>query len=62
MAEVTYKKKSIVDKSPFTLRRRQLADGRVSLFLDRICEGKHNYEFLQLYLLPEILNQDITLN
>ena len=47
------KKKSIVDKSPFKLRKRQLADGRVSLFLDRICEGKHNYEFLQLYLVPE---------
>ena len=47
------KKKSIVEKSPFKLRKRQLADGRVSLFLDRVCEGKHNYEFLRLYLLPE---------
>ena len=47
------KKKSIVEKSPFKLRQRKLADGRVSLFLDRVCEGKHNYEFLQLYLLPE---------
>ncbi|MBD5170936.1 MAG: site-specific integrase [Bacteroidales bacterium] len=47
------KKKSIVDKSPFKLRKRQLADGRVSLFLDRVCEGKHKYEFLQLYLVPE---------
>ena len=47
------KKKSIVEKSPFKLRQRKLADGRVSLFLDRVCEGKHKYEFLQLYLLPE---------
>ena len=47
------KKKSIVEKSPFKLRKRQLADGRVFLFLDRVCEGKDNYEFLQLYLVPE---------
>lgn len=47
------KKKSIVEKSPFKLRKRQLADGRVSLFLDHVCEGKHKYEFLHLYLLPE---------
>lgn len=47
------RKKSIVEKSPFKLRQRKLADGRVSLFLDRVCEGKHTYEFLQLYLLPD---------
>lgn len=47
------RKKSIVDKSPFKLRKRQLEDGRVSLFIDCIVEGKHKYEFLKLYLLPE---------
>lgn len=47
------KKKELVAKSPVKLRRRQLADGRQSLFLDRSSYGKHEYEFLQLYLLPE---------
>lgn len=47
------KRKSLVEKSPFKLRRRKLADGRMSLFLDRSVDGGHKYEFLQLYLLPE---------
>lgn len=47
------KRKSLVEKSPFKLRRRKLTDGRVSLFLDRSVDGRHEYEFLQLYLLPE---------
>lgn len=47
------KRKSLVGKSPFKLRRRKLADGRISLFLDRSVDGGHEYEFLQLYLLPE---------
>ena len=47
------KRKSLVEKSPFKLRRRKLADGRISLFLDRSVGGGHEYEFLQLYLLPE---------
>lgn len=42
-----------MEKSPFKLRRRKLSDGRVSLFLDRSVDGGHEYEFLQLYLLPE---------
>lgn len=47
------KRKSPIGKSPFKLRQRKLADGRISLFLDRSVDGKHEYEFLQLYLLPE---------
>lgn len=47
------KRKSLVEKSPFKLRRRKMADGRMSLFLDRSVDGGHEYEFLQLYLLPE---------
>lgn len=47
------KRKSLVEKSPFKLRRRKLADGRMSLFLDRSVDGGHEYEFLQLYLLLE---------
>ncbi len=47
------KKKSLLEKAPIKLRRRKLADGRESLFLDRSVDGKHEYEFLKLYLLPE---------
>lgn len=47
------KKKSLVEKSPVKLRRRKLADGRLSLFLDRSVNDGHEYEFLQLYLIPE---------
>ncbi len=46
------KKKSLIEKSPFKLRHRKLADGRLSLFLDRSVDGSHEYEFLQLYLMP----------
>lgn len=42
------KKKSLIEKSPFKLRRRKLADGRLSLFLDRSVDGGHEYEFLSL--------------
>ena len=47
------RKQSKVDKSPFKLRRRKLSDGRESLFIDRTVDGKHEYEFLKLYLVPE---------
>ena len=51
------KKKSLIEKSPFKLRHRKLADGRLSLFLDRSVNGGHEYEFLQLYLVPETSTQ-----
>lgn len=47
------KKKSLLEKTPVKLRHRKLADGRESLFLDRSVDGRHEYEFLKLYLLPE---------
>lgn len=47
------RKESKVEKSPFKLRRRKLADGRESLFIDHAVNGKHEYEFLKMYLLPE---------
>ena len=56
------KRKSLTGKSPFKLRRRKLADGRVSLFLDRSVGGGHEYEFLQLYLLPETSSTAIRRN
>ncbi len=47
------RKQTKVDKTPYKLRRRRLADGRESLFIDYTAGGKHEYEFLSLYLLPE---------
>ncbi len=47
------KRASKVNKSPYKLRQRTLADGRVSLFIDHTVNGKHEYEFLKLYLMPE---------
>ena len=47
------KKQSKVEKSPFKLRRRKLADGRESLFIDHTVDGRHEYKFLKLYLVPE---------
>lgn len=47
------KRKDVIEKSPYKLRRRTLSDGRVSLFIDHIENGKHQYEFLRLYLLPD---------
>ncbi len=49
------KRKSLIEKSPFKLRHRKLADGRLSLFLDRSVDGGHSFEFLQLYLMPKHL-------
>lgn len=44
------RKQSKVEKSPFKLRRRKLADGRESLFIDHTVDGRHEYEFLKLYV------------
>lgn len=36
-----------------TLRTKPLADGRKSLYIDHVINGKHTKKFLSLYLLPE---------
>ncbi len=41
-----------------TLRQKDLGDGNMSLYLDIIENGKRKFEFLSLYLLPEV-NQEI---
>lgn len=46
-------RKSKVEKCPVKMRFKMLADGRQSIYLDRFADGKHHYEYLQLYLLPE---------
>lgn len=47
------KRNARVEKSPIKLRRKLLADGRESLYLDQYVGGRHQYEFLKLYLVPE---------
>lgn len=40
-------------KEPVKLRRKNLANGNVSLYLDIYVNGRREYEFLKLYLIPE---------
>ena len=40
-------------KEPIRLRVKKLANGNQSLYLDYYFEGKREYEFLKLYLVPE---------
>ncbi|MDR0748300.1 MAG: site-specific integrase, partial [Tannerellaceae bacterium] len=39
-------------KEPVTLRKRRLANGNSSLYLDIYRDGKREYEYLKLYLVP----------
>ena len=41
-------------KEPVKVRTKKLADGSESYYLDIYVDGKRSYEFLKLYLLPEI--------
>lgn len=45
-------KKLPKDKSPIHLRKKRLADGRESLYLDTYVNGRRSYEYLQMYLMP----------
>lgn len=45
-------------KEPVHLRRKRLANGNVSLYLDIYINGVRNYEFLKLYLIPEKTKKD----
>lgn len=40
-------------KEPIKIRRKQLANGNISLYLDIYHNGRREYEFLKLYLIPE---------
>lgn len=50
--------KQTKQKEMIHLRRRTLSDGNVSLYLDIYREGKREYEFLKLYLIPEKTKRD----
>lgn len=40
-------------KESVSLRQRELKDGSITLYLDIYRNGKRNYEYLRLYLVPE---------
>ena len=43
-------------KEPVTIRFKKLANGNQSIYLDIYTDGRRSYEFLKLYLVPEIDN------
>lgn len=43
-----------ITKDCVKLREKRLKDGNVSLYLDMYDKGKRSYEFLKLYLVPEV--------
>lgn len=45
-------------KEPVKLRRKQLKNGNISLYLDIYKSGRRVYDFLHLYLIPEHSNSD----
>lgn len=46
-------RKETKDKAPIKLRRKKLANGNTSLFLDVYIDGQRRKEYLKLYLIPE---------
>lgn len=46
-------RRKTIDKEPVTVRFKELANGNKSIYLDIYINGKRQYEFLKLYLLPE---------
>lgn len=45
-------------KEPIKIRRKSLKNGNISLYLDIYRNGKREYEFLKLYLIPEKNRED----
>lgn len=43
----------VKSKEPVRLRKRKMASGNTSLYLDIYVDGRRKYEYLHLYLLPE---------
>lgn len=51
-------KKQIKVKEPIRLRTKKLSNGNESLYLDVYTDGKRDYEFLKLYIIPERTKED----
>lgn len=51
-----------LSKSPVKLRKKKLANGNESLYLDIYLNGKRKYEYLQMYLIPAKTQNDKALN
>ena len=49
-------------KEPIKLRVKNLKNGNQSLYLDIYWQGKRTYQFLHLYLVPEVTEQTIVQN
>lgn len=55
-------KKQLKAKEPIALRKKPLSKGGYSLYLDIYQNGKRIYEFLKLYLVPEVSEASIIQN
>lgn len=53
---------NVKHKDPIKVRTKKLADGSESLYLDIYYEGRRKYEFLKLYLQPEVSRKVRELN
>ena len=43
-------------KEPIRLRQRKMPTGNVSLYLDIYLNGRRTYEYLKMYLVPELMH------
>ncbi len=48
------RKKELKAKEPIKLRFKELANGNKSIYLDIYVNGKRTYEFLKMYIVPEV--------
>lgn len=47
-------RKKTIEKEPVTIRFKELANGNKSVYLDIYKDGNRTYEFLKLYIVPEV--------
>ena len=49
-------------KEPVKIRFKKMANGNLSVYLDVYQDGKRVYDFLKIYLVPEVNDRAIALN